>query len=101
MQKKHTGSCDRGIATRNYSGGNRPDKLALRSQVEGCRQGDTLRSIYILGGGQAQGTLETFPACMSVPGIPQGQLSYQRALQSTVPPLFASRACDTVEAELI
>ena len=32
---------------------------------------------------------------MSVPGIPQSQPSY--SVLSTVPPVFASRACDTVE----
>ena len=31
---------------------------------------------------QAQSTLETFPTCMSVPGIPQGQPPYQRALHN-------------------
>ena len=31
-------------------------------------------------GGHAQSTMETFPTCMSVPGLPRGQLSYQGAL---------------------
>ena len=33
-------------------------------------------------GGRAQGILETFPACVSVPGIPQGQPSCQRGLHN-------------------
>ena len=39
-----------------------------------------LNIVCISMGRRAQGTLETFPACMSVPGIPRGQPSYQRTL---------------------
>ena len=87
--------CGKGIATRDCSGGNGSDELASRSLVEGCGQG-ALASIDMcpFGADRPKEQPETFPACMSVPGIPQGQPSYRRAL-------FASRACDTVETGLI
>ena len=68
MNKRDQDSCNRGIATRGCSGGNGSHEIASRSESEGCGQGVSSRSIYVLLGGRAQGTLETFPACMSVPG---------------------------------
>ena len=37
----------------------------------------------LLGADLLKAQLETFPTCMSVPGMPQGQPSYQRSVLST------------------
>ena len=63
-----------------------PTVLVSRILVGGCRQGaaSVLSTPFRVGIPSAK--LETFPVCTFVPGIPQAQPSYQRALH--ILPLF-------------
>ena len=72
------------IATRGCSVGEGSDELA--SQRESGDVGKEPRHNRCVSFTERRGcfsTLQTFPTCMSVMGIPLGQLSYQRALHST------------------
>ena len=77
--------CERGIATRGCSGGNGSDELSSRSLVERCGQRDASIGRCPFRADSLKVQLETFPACMFVPGTPQGQPSYQHTLHSTLP----------------
>ena len=61
-----------GIATGGCSVGNGPDELASQRELGGCGQGTSLHVLLFVRcmDGRALNTLETFPAFMSVPGIP-------------------------------
>ena len=82
--------CDRGIATRGCAGGNGYE-IVSRCLVERFEQGVASTDICPIREDLPNAQLETFLACMSVPGIPQGQPSYHRALLSTSPVLRLER----------
>ena len=58
--------CNKGIiSTQGCSGGNGHDELASWSQSDGCGQGASPRSIYVLNSGRmTQSTLEPLPECL-------------------------------------
>ena len=66
--------CDRGIATRGCAGGNGYE-IVSRCLVERFEQGVASTDICPIREDLPNAQLETFLACMSVPGIPQGQPS--------------------------
>ena len=82
----HKTTCVEGVLPREVAQAAMvPTALVSRSLVEGYGQGaaSVLSIPFRVGRPSAQ--LETFPACMFFPGIPQGQRSYQRARHSTPP----------------
>ena len=70
-----------GVATRGCSGGNGSDELASRRESRDVGKKTRHNQYMFFGADLPKAHLETFPACMSVPRIPQGQPSYQRTLQ--------------------
>ena len=72
--------CERDIVTQDCPGGSGSDKLVSRNLVKGCGKEDVSIDRCPARADSPSAHLETFPACMFVPGIHQGQPSYQRAL---------------------